>query len=82
MSNCQKLFLIDVFKARYGYMSLPKLLLSLQHADKSKAHHRSVADEEKTTMAIAIFMDYVFHNCRVSLTICSAIFTSLSQSSI
>lgn len=27
--NCQKLLLIDVFKARYSYVSLPKLLFSL-----------------------------------------------------
>lgn len=63
-------------------MSLPKLLLSLQHADKSKAHHRSVADGVRMTTAITIFTEYIFHNCRVSLTLCLDTFTSLSQSSI
>lgn len=69
MSDCQKLLLINVFKARYSYISLPKLLFSLQHADKSKAHHRSAADGERTTMAITDFIEYILHNCRVSLTL-------------
>lgn len=63
-------------------MSLPKLLSSLQHADKSKTHHRSTADGERTTVAITIFMEYIFYNCRVYLMLCLHTFTSLSQSSI
>lgn len=82
MSNCQKWLLIDVFKDRYSHTSLPKLLFSLQHADKSKAYRRRAADGERATMAKTIFMEYIFHNCRVSLTLCLDTFNSLSQSSI
>lgn len=46
----KKWLLIGVFKVSYSYMSLPKLLFSLQHTDKSKAHHRITTDGERTTI--------------------------------